>query len=471
MLVGGDVIEGQRSARSALASAGFAVLLAASGCGGPEVDADGSRGSSESSSAVLVEPGVEVDPESAPGAMAPRLSETVQGALLSWLEPVDFAEGEGEKVHRLRFAHYRDGSWTEPQIAHEGGGLFANWADLPAVVEAGDGTLVASWLEMLGEGTYAYGVRVAASEGDGAGFRDLGWIHDDTSPTEHGFVSWAAGPEGLRAVWLDGRAMEGGHGDEGVGHGGGGDMALRTALLPSAGGDGGAKVMSSMPPPSEILDPRVCECCSTDLVLAASGPVVAYRDRSEGEIRDISVVTRRAGGWSAATRIHDDGWTIPGCPVNGPALAAEGDTVAAAWFTAAGSGAHVRLAWSLDGGSNFAPPVDLAAGMDGTALGRVDVVLAPGGQRAWVTWLHAERKGAATIRLRPVSRDGGPGPVWALAETTSARSSGFPQLALVPAAAESSAAADLLLVWVETGETSRLRARRWPLSSLPAAAG
>ncbi len=61
--------------------------------------------------------------------------------------------------------------------------------------------------------------------------------------------------------------------------------------------------------------------------MTARGPVVAYRDRSVDEVRDIAVVRRVNGTWTTPAVVHDDHWQIAACPVNGPALASRGDTV------------------------------------------------------------------------------------------------------------------------------------------------
>ena len=37
---------------------------------------------------------------------------------------------------------------------------------------------------------------------------------------------------------------------------------------------------------------------------------------------------------TATTAVYNDGWKIAACPVNGPAVAANGKRVALAWFTA-----------------------------------------------------------------------------------------------------------------------------------------
>ena len=84
-------------------------------------------------------------------------------------------------------------------------------------------------------------------------------------------------------------------------------------------------------------------------------PVAVYRDRSSKEIRDIGAVVFNAkGNASAPKRVHADNWTMPGCPVNGPALAARGERFLVAWPTMAAGPMAVRAA--LGDGSRFDAP-------------------------------------------------------------------------------------------------------------------
>jgi hypothetical protein len=48
-----------------------------------------------------------------------------------------------------------------------------------------------------------------------------------------------------------------------------------------------------------------------------------------------------------------EGWEIAGCPVNGPQVAAFGETVIATWFSAVNDQPRAYLAVSHDGGLNF----------------------------------------------------------------------------------------------------------------------
>jgi hypothetical protein len=367
-----------------------------------------------------------VDPPANPGSLAPELAGG-DDLWLTWLEPTTEPPG-----HALRIARRRGESWSEPRTAAAGGRFFANWADRPAAAAAADGTLLVHWLEKLGDGTYDYGVELARSSDGGLTWEPLGLLHDDDTPAEHGFVSYVAGEDGVDAFWLDGRAMPAG-----------GAMQLRTARLEAAA--------AYRPAASTVLDEAVCECCATDAALTGAGPVVVYRDRSAGEVRDVAVVRRDGEGWSAPRLVASDGWKIHGCPVNGPAVAARGESVAVAWFTGADLTARVRVAFSDDAGATFGPPVEVDG--DGP-VGRVDVVLDDAGS-ALVSWLGV-RGNAGEIRWRRVSPSGAAGAPQTLVTTTTQRSAGVPRLARHRGRA--------VLAWVDDGEPGRVRAAQLSLT-------
>jgi len=379
------------------------------------------------------------DPPAAEGAMAPRVFAHAGGVLLSWLEPVQTAPGSnGEndaESLRLRFARYAPGrGWSEARTIVQGVPFFANWADVPSVIIADDGALLAAWLEKTADATYAYDVRLARSIDGGATWTHLGAPHNDGTPTEHGFVSLVPEPPAARAFWLDGRAMAvvAGEDDDEGGHGPG-DMTLRTAVITD-------RVVQGT-----MLDDRVCECCNTDAVLTDAGPIIFYRDRGHDEVRDISFVRYDGMEWSLPQPVHIDGWEIAGCPVNGPAADARGSAVVVVWYTAAASRPLIRAAFSRDAGATFEPPIILD---DGQPLGRVDVALDPDGS-AIACWLDGGA-GFGTLVARRFGPDGRAGPKVSVAASSSRRSGGFARLARV--------ADDLLLVWMEDRPTLRIRA-------------
>ena len=202
--------------------------------------------------------------------------------------------------------------------------------------------------------------------------------HHDGTETEHGFVSIVPWPgsvfgSSFGVVWLDGRDFANHPGGEA---GMKAEMALR-AIVPSqavAGSIGGSGKVSPpvsvwMQSPEAVVDSRVCECCPTAAVRTKRGVVVAYRDRSAGEVRDIAVARYENGRWTPKV-VHADNWKIPGCPVNGPALAASESRVALAWFAAPENNARVKVTFSRDGGVTFGAPIRVD---DGLPLGRVTV--------------------------------------------------------------------------------------------------
>ena len=383
-------------------------------------------------------PPTQLEVPAAAGASLPRLSTGPDGqALLSWVEPA----GGG---HALRFARLNDRGWGRPGTAAEGGDWFLNWADFPSVKHFGSGLMAAHWLQKVDGGPHAYHVYMSVSRDGGARWSTPVSPHADRSATEHGFVSLFAAEPGVGAAWLDGRRTGGGdhaHDHDNIQSG-----AETGAMTLRAGG----VAADGTPRPDVELDDMTCDCCPTATAAVPGAVVVAYRDRAPGEIRDIFSVRLDAAGWSDPVPVARDEWYMPACPVNGPALASHGEHLAAAWFTAAGGVPRVRLAFSVDGGRHWGAAVDVA---EGDTLGRVAVVM-DGPDSAVVSWLgHADRQ--AEIRYRRIDRSGRGGKTHALATTSPARSSGFPQMTL--------AAEELLFAWTATGEPATIRTALVPL--------
>lgn len=386
-----------------------------------------------------------LDPPALAGAMAPRFWAGKDGVLLSWLEPAEtVADPRSAKVWRMRLSTLKGERWSAPRTVVTGADFFRNWADTPAVAEWADGGLAAHWLERLGESTYAYGVKLARSAPAGVEFSPVGLLHEDASPTEHGFVSWIPEGDGLRAFWLDGRAMAAGgeeahhEGDEAAGPG---SMQLRSAVFSADG-----RVS-----PSELIDDRVCECCQTDAAATESGAIVVYRDRDGEEIRDIELRRREGAGWSAPTRVAVDGWKIPGCPVNGPAVAALGDEVLVFYFTGAEDRPRTRLAVSRDGGKSFAPPETID---DDGPLGRVDLALGADGT-AWMSWLEKSADGGR-LQLRCRTPAGQLSEPRSLALNSGQRSAGVPRILID--------GESLLVTWVDDLKPTAVKVARLPAS-------
>jgi hypothetical protein len=286
--------------------------------------------------------------------------------------------------------------------------LFVNASDFPSIVEDDQGILFAHWLQKRGSDSHAYDAWISTSSDGGKTWRSPFLLNRDSTDNEHGFVSLAPRPGGgVAAAWLDGRNMTAGREE--------GEMSLRYAVV---GADGSIR--------SDVqLDGRVCECCATGMAMSPAGPVIVYRDRSGDEVRDIAFVRAKGKGWSAPALVHADGWRIQGCPVNGPQIAANGQSVVTAWFTGAKNEPRVYTAFSSNGGATFggALPVD-----DGKPLGRVDVAMFDE-QTAVVTWVEQTASGVE-IRARLSNSRNSRGLEVTVAHSAIARSAGVPRIAV-----------------------------------------
>lgn len=381
-----------------------------------------------SAAAARVEP---LPSPAAAGSGQPNVGVGPDGRVhLSWLEPADSG-------HALRFAVLQGDRWSAPRTIRAGRDFFVNWADFPSLEVLGGGRLAAHWLQRTGTGTYAYGVRIAQSRDDGATWGAPVTPHRDSSATEHGFVAlWTergAGGPTLGAAWLDGRKYDK------AGHHPSNEMMLVSTTL-GANGARGAETR---------LDERTCDCCQNAAAVTADGPIVAYRNRTADEIRDVYVTRRVGGRWTPGVAVHADNWKIAACPVNGPALAAAGRRVALAWFTGANDSARVRVAFSDDAGARFGPPVRVDGG---NPAGRVDVALLDGGAAALVTWIERTGGDTVAVRARRVSRDGRTGTPVTIATSSAARASGFPRMGVT--------GSHVVFAWTVPGRPSAIRVAR-----------
>jgi hypothetical protein len=339
-----------------------------------------------------------------PNASLPHLVTGEDDQLyLSWIE-----KGDSGQV-QFYYASMENDKWSAPERIAGGNDWFVNWADYPMIAVDKAGNMVAHYLAKSSTGTYSYDVNVM--------YKPVGkeWIgpvipHMDGTPTEHGFATLLPQNDGtFLLTWLDGRNTMG-H-EEHEGHGGGA-MTIRSAVLNMQG-----QLSQEME-----LDGRVCDCCQTAGVLTPAGPIIAYRDRTEDEIRDMAMVRWINGTWTAPVPVSIDNWNITGCPVNGPRLSAWDNTVGMAWFTAANGEPKVNVRFSQDHGATFGETHMLS----NETVGRVDIAMVDASS-AIVSWL-ATSDTASYIMSRRVDANGNQEKSITIAQTSSARASGFPQL-------------------------------------------
>ena len=319
---------------------------------------------------------------------------------LSWIE-------KKNKESTLKFSTLSGDQWTEPVTIAAGNNWFVNWADYPVLISDGNKQLIAHYLEKSGTGTFAYDVKYKTSADNGKTWSDAKILHDDGKQAEHGFVSMMPYGENFFVSWLDGRNTV--SEDSGTHEGHHGQMSIRGAMLTKNG----------VKENEWELDNRVCDCCQTDIAITSNGPVVVFRDRSDDEIRDMSIVRFVNGKWTAPKTIYADLWKITGCPVNGPRAYAMGNNLAIAWFSMKDNKGQVKIIFSSDGGATFNAPIQID---EGNPIGRVDVVMLDE-KTAMISWMEG-----TDIKAIKVNSDGTKGKPIIIAASSGARSSGFPQM-------------------------------------------
>lgn len=352
-------------------------------------------------------------------ASVPELKQMSSPADSNSAEPFLFTDENGQvyfswiskkgDTASLNYSVLKNESWAPPVTIASGTNWFVNWADYPQIVADGKGNLLSHFLERSDTGKYTYDVKIVSTN-DGNIWNKPAILHNDGKQAEHGFVSMIPYNENFIVTWLDGRntvsETMGGHEDHDGHHGA---MTLRAAIINNKG----EKINEWE------LDGKVCDCCQTAIAYPTAGPVVVYRDRSDKEIRDMSVARYINGEWTEPKSLHNDNWKIEGCPVNGPRISALGNTLAVAWFTSPEKKSQVNIIFSDDGGAIFGKPIRVD---EGRSIGRVDVEMLDQ-ESAMVCWMEG-----AVIKAVKVYKDGRKDSSITISTTSETRSSGFPQM-------------------------------------------
>jgi len=297
----------------------------------------------------------------------PNLTETDRGLAIVWYEQII-------NGYAIKWSEFNGRSWSKPIIVTSEKEYFVNWADFPSIFYNGKNHFVVHWLEKNGDGTYDYVVKVSQSFDRGKSWSSPIIPHTDKKLGEHGFVSFFnASNNKVGLVWLDGRNMMGE--DDGHGYG---QMNLYSTTIDKDG------ILGQ----EILLDNRVCECCPTSAVNIQNDILVAYRDRTLDEIRNINIVRWNNSSWQTPKTLHNDNWKIAGCPVNGPKLAVRENNIAAVWYTTPEENPIIYLSFSKDGGNIFDSPIRID---NGNPIGRVDCIWLDN-DRVLVSWMEMGKK-------------------------------------------------------------------------------
>lgn len=368
------------------------------------------------------------------GSRYPRVVSTQDnGLLVSWFEKTDSLNWA------LKWSEFSDEKWSSAKIITAGENYFVNWADFPSIYHFGGDTISAHWLQKTGQGSYDYDIKVVASYDRGNNWTEPETPHRDGVKGEHGFVSFFQNlNDQLGLVWLDARNMGDGHNGNGYG-----SMNLYRTTFASNGGLNWEMQMDDM----------VCECCPTSATKTANSLLIAYRNRSINEIRDINIIRYSNGIWYEPYAVNNDGWEIAGCPVNGPMLASFGNETAVAWYTSPNSTPSVNVAFSNDEGASFEAPIRVDVSQP---IGRVDLVWI-NDKEVMVSWIETSDM-TTNILSRIVSKNGEMLEPRIISEIEPGRVSGYPQMEIVDD--------QLYFAWTESGNGGGIKSKWVPLSAL-----
>lgn len=357
---------------------------------------------------------------------------------MSWISNHDQNEG-----HSLNYASYINESWSTPNTIAKDSTWFVNWADFPSIIADKNGPVAAHWLNLVRPGPLAYDIQISTVNESNQWNKAI-VPHRDGTSSEHGFVSMIPwDDDSFLAIWLDGRQTANRSSEEyyNLDYA----MTLRGALISTDG-----KIEEKF-----LIDDSVCDCCQTSLIKTNKGAVVAYRNRTGDEIRDIYISRFDGNRWSEPKLVHKDGWKIGACPVNGPMLAASDSKIVVAWHTAANDNPRVKAAVSKDEGRNFNDPVSLN---NQESLGRVDAAIQNG--KAYISWMESSAKNEdmAHIKLATYDVDKRSAITKNIALINSARKSGFPQMEML--------GNELIFAWTDiSGESPNIKIKKLsPLS-------
>ena len=342
--------------------------------------------------------------------------------------------------------------------------LMENWADFASLAVGTDGALTAQWLQKPSSAADTHGYDGWYSRSD-----DAGRTWRTPARLGHEFVALAPLSQGRTlAVWLESARVRDPHAPRKKRPAP--TPALKSEISnphsspdpkpqtpdPSPASAPAMKLLARLLAPDGstlqewTVDPDVCTCCqNTVAVLPGDRVFAAYRGHTADEIRDnkFSTFDLATRTWSAPATLRDDGWKIAACPVNGPAADTRGPALAVAWVTAANGTPRVQARYSANSARTFTAPlvIDL-----GRPMGRLETVMLAD-QTALILWMEmGTAENAAGIYARRLWPDGKLSAPQLVADSSQARSSGFPRAALRPSGR-------VVISFTQPGETNQVR--------------
>ncbi|MGH9219432.1 MAG: hypothetical protein ACRD1W_09015 [Vicinamibacterales bacterium] len=284
-------------------------------------------------------------------------------------------------------------------------------------------------------------IKTARSLDGGRTFGETLGLQSPDAAGDRGWQAAAVDAAGvLHAIWLDHRGMAGGskghaHKDEHDGVA----MAQRSSLY-----------YASSDRTERELFKGVCYCCKTALAIGPDGHLhAAWRHVFANNMRDIAYTVSRDGGKTFAplTRVHEDKWSINGCPDDGPAITVDGaGTVHLVWPTVLNGEEGALMYSTSNNGRPFAAPVRVPT--LGSPKPSHPQIAAGAGGRVMIAWDEVVR-GVRTAGGRQILIRNGKAELGDVVKFADGSSS-YPVLAATPRG--------WVAVWGTGGPTSVIRA-------------
>ena len=165
-------------------------------------------------------------------------------------------------------------------------------------------------------------------------------------------------------------------------------------------------------------------------------------------------ITRRIGDtWEKPYPVHNDGWSIAGCPVNGPMLSENNSNVALAWYTSANGNPSVKVAFSTNSGKNFSTPQRVDISMP---IGRVDIEWISNIE-ILISWIE-DGDDSSNILARRISLDKNISNETLIEKIPPGRVTGYPQMEVFNE--------NVLFAWTENKKTSAIKSKWLPISDI-----
>jgi hypothetical protein len=311
----------------------------------------------------------------AQGSVAPRLSRGRDGTVwLAWLEP---ANGGGWRFLGSQLGV--DGKDWGPSLPFaEVHALEGEAAPLFGFAAADRMRLALVWIGVLDGKTRVFGS--ASNDGGTVWTRPEAISGADRDALAPAVATLADGR--FLAAWLE----------EAAGSGPADAAELHARILGPGAHEGDQRIdartsAGSGPALASFLD---------------GGAGIAYRGLSARGERDVEVSRLRHRNWNSGRTVAEDHWIPDSSQGSGPALAADGGRVFAAWFTGADNDPRLLASSSPDAGERFLMPLTVATG---PIVGQPAAVLLHD-SAAVVFWnLNAPNLAAAGLWVRRITPD------------------------------------------------------------------